>query len=186
MEPRPGLRVTASADSSEQGPRGALPWPPRLARLVGVPAFLGMGVVPTPGLTQGACLPPELPFHTAVPRPRGLGRDTSPPAADGLLDSWQAGGRGGRPEDSHPMCPWAGLSKAQSRHRKAGRAGRASVAFSKGGRARRWGPGQGSWPQRLVFMALPQVPAPSAPESRPGVSGAGGSPIPQTRSLGPR
>lgn len=84
------------------------------------------------------------------------------------------------------MCPRAGLSKAQSRHRRAGRAGRASVAFSEGGRAGRWGPGQGSWPRRLVFMALPQVPAPSAPESRPGVSGAGGSPIPQTRSLGLR
>ena len=84
------------------------------------------------------------------------------------------------------MCPWAGLSEAQSQHRKAGWVGRASVAFSEGGWAGCWGPGQGSWPRRLVFVALPQVPAPLAPESRPGLSGAGGSPIPQTRSLGLR
>lgn len=143
-------------------------------------------MVPTLDLTQGPCPPPELPFHTAVLRPRVLGRDTPPWAAERFPDSWQARGRGGQSEDSHPLCPRAGLSEAQSQHRKAGRAGRASVAFSDGGWARCWGPGQGSWPRRLVFMALPQVPAQSAPESRPGVSGAGGSFIPQTRSLGLR
>lgn len=116
--------------------------------------------------TQGPCPPPKLPFHTAVLRPRGLGGDTPPWAAEGFPDSGQARGRGGRPEDSHPVCPRAGLSEAQSQDRKAGRAGRASVAFSEGGQAERWGPGQGSWLRRLVFVAAPQVPAPLAPESR--------------------
>lgn len=108
---------------------------PRLARLVGVPAFLGMGVVPTPGLTQGACLPPEL-LSTPLSRGPGAWAGTPLPAADGsLLDSWQAGGRGGARGQITPCAHGQGCPRPKSRHRKAGQAGRASVAFSKGGRA---------------------------------------------------
>lgn len=172
VEPRPGLRVTASADSSEQGPREPCRGP-RLARLVGVPSpSWGWGVVPTPGLTQGACLPPEL---LSTPLSRGPGAwagHLSPGSGRSPLDSWQAGGRGGRPEDSHPMCPWAGLgSRPRAGTGSAGRSKQGLCGFPRGPGPALGAWAVGSWPQRLVFMALPRSLPRQAPESRPESSG---------------